>query len=296
MSSDNAKMFGCPFCGFRVSPSDEVCSRCGNKFATSTKFECPFCGELVERGALSCSVCHVNYTDFRQRAEARGGDDSIDSLLTEIIRLESASVKREEKKLSCPNCSWLLDGSEEICPKCGRKFDEDVSYQCPVCGSVISPEADRCAECGTLFTEETSTEEERASEHEEATSALDEILTHADRESRTAAAPEAMPTPEKPTSVFDRIATAMKQEPRRREPKPEPVVEVEREPAPKVEPEPVPEPDIEAQPPQTSTGPAESADVDDSEPAPDAPKAPSGDGAAKPKRKTRKLKVKPKSG
>jgi len=211
MASGTAKMFGCPFCGFRINPSDDVCSRCGNRFIESTRFECPFCGELVERGAKACPVCHVNYTEFRERAEARGGDDSIDSLLTEIIRLEAASVKKEDKKLSCPECSWLLDGSEEKCPKCGHSFAEDVSYQCPVCGSEIRADSDKCPSCGAMFTQEGATEEEIASEHEEASSALDEILTHADKESKSAvesdenmamkqAVPEEAPEP-KPESA-----------------------------------------------------------------------------------------------
>jgi RNA polymerase subunit RPABC4/transcription elongation factor Spt4 len=294
MASGTAKMFGCPFCGFRINPSDEVCSRCGNKFAESTKFECPFCGELIERGANSCPVCHVNYTEFRERAEARGGDDSIDSLLTEIIRLESASVKKEDKKLSCPECSWLLDGSEEKCPKCGHSFAEDVSYQCPVCGAEIRVDADKCPDCGAMFSQAIVTEEERASEHEEASSALDEILTHADKESKaTVESNEKLameqterPMKQKTPSMFDRIATAMKQEP-------EPVRIQEA--APEQAPEPKPE---KVEPPsRAEAAPDEQMDAGTSELVRKEQDVTPRETAGQPKKaRTRKLKSKPKRG
>ena len=309
MASGTAKMFGCPFCGFRISPSDEVCSRCGNSFVDATKFECPFCGELVERGAESCPVCHVNYTEFRERAEARGGDDSIDSLLTEIIRLESASVKKENKRLSCPECSWLLDGSEEKCPKCGHSFAEDVSYQCPVCGSEIRDDADKCPSCGAIFAPESVTDEERASEHEEASSALDEILTHADKESKaTVESDEKLkmeqmerPMKQKTTSMFDRIATAMRQEPKPIEVVQEPETSSEPEPvrAPEVVPEPAAEPRPEYEEPQSKadSAPDEQMDTGTSEPVRKRLIVSPQETTGQPKKaKTRKLKSKPKSG
>lgn len=306
MESGTAKMFGCPFCGFRISPSDEVCSRCGSKFIESTMFECPFCGELVERGAKSCTACHVNYTEFRERAEARGGDDSIDSLLSEIIRLEAASVKHEDRKLSCPKCSWLLDGSEEKCPKCGHSFAEDVSYQCPVCGAEIRADADQCPDCGAKFAPEGVTEEERASEHEETTTALDELLTHADKESKTIVESDEKlvmerPTKQKSPSMFDRIASAMKQEPKPTEdaPKPEPSSEPEPVRAPELMPEPVPEPkpeNVEPRPRDEAT-PGEQIVTSVSKPAPKEQEVSPQETASKPKKaKTRKLKAKPKSG
>ena len=309
MASGTAKMFGCPFCGFRISPSDEVCSRCGNRFVDSTMFECPFCGELVERGAKSCPVCHVNYTDFRERAEARGGDDSIDSLLEEIIRLESASVKKENKRLSCPECSWLLDGSEDNCPKCGHSFAEDVSFQCPVCGSEIRADADKCPDCGAMFALESVTEEERASEHEEASSALDEIMTQADKESKaTIESDEKLtmelmerPTKQKTTSMFDRFATAMRQEPKPREEVQEPETSPEPEPvrAPEAAPEPAPEPRPEYEEPQSKaeSAPDERIDTGISEPVNKGQDVSPQETTSQPKKtRTRKLKSKPKSG
>ncbi len=309
MESGTAKMFGCPFCGFRISPSDEVCPRCGNQFVDSTKFECPFCGDLVERGAKSCPVCHVNYTEFRERAEARGGDDSIDSLLTEIIRLESASVKTEDKKLSCPECSWLLDGSEDKCPKCGHSFAEDVSYQCPVCGSEIRSDAGQCPDCGAAFAPESVTEKERAYEHEKASSALDEILTHADEESESKVDSEEKmimeqmdrPARQKTPSMFDRIATAMRQEPKAKEEPPAP--EPSPEPEPVRAPEPVPEAAPELKPeyveprPMAEETPDEPTDTGESESGAKEQKISQQKPSGQPKKtRTRKLKAKAKSG
>jgi RNA polymerase subunit RPABC4/transcription elongation factor Spt4 len=309
MASGTAKMFGCPFCGFRINPSDDVCSRCGSKFVESTKFECPFCGELIDRGAKSCPVCHVNYTEFRERAEARGGDDSIDSLLTEIIRLESASIKRENKRLSCPECSWLLDGSEEKCPKCGHSFAEDVSYQCPVCGAEIRSDADKCPDCGAMFAPASVTEEERASEHEEASSALDEILTHADKESKATIesneklAMEQMERPieQKTTSMFDRITTAMKPEPKQTEEaqRPEPSSEPEPVRVPEAVPEPTPEPrpEIVEPPSRAEAAPDEQMDTGTSEQVHKGQDVSPQETTSRPKKtRTRKLKSKPKSG
>ncbi len=302
MASGTAKMFGCPFCGFRINPSDDVCSRCGNRFIESTRFECPFCGELVERGAKACPVCHVNYTEFRERAEARGGDDSIDSLLTEIIRLESASVKKEDKKLSCPECSWLLDGSEEKCPKCGHSFAEDVSYQCPVCGSEIRADADKCPSCGAMFTQEGATEEEIASEHEDASSALDEILTHADKESKTMVeSGEKMTMKQKTPSMFDRFAAAVKQEPKPTEEESRPGTSRESEPVrtPEAVPEEAPEPKPESEELQSKVeaAPDEQMDTGTSEPVQRERTVSPQETTSQPKKaKTRKLKARPKNG
>ncbi len=176
MAKPKDKMFGCPACGFRVSSGEDACPRCGNAFTKETRFECPFCGELAERGAKSCQACHVNYSEFKEKTEARGGDDSIDSLLLEIIKLESTSVKQDDKRFSCPKCAWMLDGSEERCPKCGTSFLADVSFQCPICGELVSSNSPKCPGCGASFSEE---DEDAVSKHEEMTSTLEEISTAA---------------------------------------------------------------------------------------------------------------------
>lgn len=303
MASDTAKMFGCPVCGFRVSPGEDACPRCGNEFNTSTRFECPFCGELVEPGAKMCPSCHVNYADFKEKTEARGGDDSIDSLLLEIIKLESQSVKSEEKKLSCPICSWMLEGTESMCPKCGKSFVQDVTFQCPVCGSLVNAQAVRCSECGSVFEEESV--RERAEAHAEASSALDEIMfaassTPQGRE-HAETAPESRVEERRPpamkskvSSIFGKIAEVVREEPRRREiepeiasqPEPEPEPAPARAPVPEPIPEPVPEPPVVEQPkPEPVAEPEQGPATDDEQPK-----------AASPSRKSRqrKLKAKPK--
>ena len=294
MASDAAKMFGCPVCGFRVSPQDEACPRCGNPFSGSTKFECPFCGELVERGAKECPSCHVNYSDFREKSEARGGDDDIDALLMEIIKLESTSVKSEDKRLSCPDCSWMLDGSETRCPKCGRSFEEDVTFQCPVCGSTVSDDADKCPECGAIFVGEE--EEARASEHEQVSSALDEIMGVAEREpapdsTREKATEPAEPEPTEPapvvtrvSSIFDKIVSVVKEDTRGPTPQPQPAGQ----------PEPVPQPEAPREP-EPAPEPAPEAEVAEPVERPEPEAAPAAGPEAAPKKtKRRKLKAKPK--
>lgn len=155
MAKEGKKLLGCPGCGFRVTGREEACPRCGAKFDKGTLFECPFCGEQVPRSAKSCPSCHVQYDEFYSKMQRRGSDESIDELLMQIIELEATQVKAEDKRLSCPRCSWLLDGTEGTCPKCGVGFyADDVSYQCPVCGATVLAEAIRCNDCGSAFAEE----------------------------------------------------------------------------------------------------------------------------------------------
>jgi len=154
MAASGTKIFGCPACGYRVGHDDKSCPRCSNKFTASTRFECPFCAELIDTSGGSCPSCHVVFDDLRERTKDKASDDSIDSLLTEIIRLEALEVKQEDKKLSCPTCSWLLSGTEEACPKCGKSLVEDFNFQCPVCGEMVDKNAAKCQECGAAFAED----------------------------------------------------------------------------------------------------------------------------------------------
>ena len=87
-------LFGCPVCGFRVTGSEDVCPRCGTRYGKGTKFECPFCGEHVNPSSPVCPACHVSYDEFHQRTDKKDSEESIDSLLTEIISLESEQVKQ----------------------------------------------------------------------------------------------------------------------------------------------------------------------------------------------------------
>ncbi len=152
-ASNSQRILGCPICGYRVSTRDRVCPRCGSEFDTGTKFECPLCGGLVDSNARSCPSCHVDYGDFREKTIARGSDDDIDTLLTEIIGLESAQVKKEDKRYSCPKCSWMLDGSESVCPRCNHDLVSDLSFQCPMCGTIVGSSTKACPECGVSFQE-----------------------------------------------------------------------------------------------------------------------------------------------
>lgn len=154
MDRTDKKLFGCPVCGFRVSGTEDACPRCGTRYNKNTRFECPFCGEHVPAKATECPSCHVEYVEFYEKMDGRASDESIDDLLTEIISIEAEQVKQEGKRLSCPRCSWLLDGTEERCPKCGVGFLEDVSYQCPVCASMVPQDATQCQECGAKFVAE----------------------------------------------------------------------------------------------------------------------------------------------
>ncbi|MBN1677352.1 MAG: zinc ribbon domain-containing protein [Candidatus Thermoplasmatota archaeon] len=164
MTKGSMRIFGCPTCGFRVCETDRSCPRCGIPFSSETRFECPFCGELVDQGSTECPSCRVNYGEFKEKTEARGGDDSIDALLMEIIQLEAQSARTETKKFSCPGCSLMLDSGTERCPRCGRDLTaEEEAFQCPICGAAVSAESDSCPECGSSF----EVEEEVAEQAEE---------------------------------------------------------------------------------------------------------------------------------
>lgn len=162
MAREKKKLFGCPACGFRVSGTEETCSRCGARFGDRARFECPFCGEPVSPDDVRCPSCMVRFKDFVSKAEKRASDKSIDGLLIDIIEKEAKEVKEQGKKLSCPMCSWLVDGSEEACPKCGIIFSETVAYQCPVCAALVSAETAECGECGSVFLDMEGAEESHA--------------------------------------------------------------------------------------------------------------------------------------
>jgi len=226
------KLFGCPFCGFRINPGDELCPRCGNSFASGTKFECPFCGDLVTPGMDACPSCHINFAEFQTRVKKTVKTENMDTLLMDIINLEATQVEKEGKKFSCPHCDLLLDGSEEICPRCKTDLTEGAAFQCPICGEFVDSEAAKCSECGANFEdEETISEEDReAADHEAVNSALSDILT---------AAGHTGPLPE-----LERKPVIVEPPPK----PPEPEREVEPEPVPEPAPEPAPEPPPEPEP------------------------------------------------
>jgi hypothetical protein len=228
MASETKDLFGCPFCGFRVSSVDVSCPRCGNRFNDETLFECPFCGDMVRPGASECPSCHVNFSDFMTKSRPDINEDSIDSLLMDIISLESYQIRTEEtKKLSCPNCSWMLDGTEEKCPKCGSDFRADSTYQCPICGSFVDANASKCSECGSDFEVLGVEAEQKGVRHEQMSTALSDLLgtvSHSDQAPEVGE-PEPVPPPPpkvvaKPKKTFTKPAPVMS-----KPPPPEPVEE-----------------------------------------------------------------------
>ena len=181
MSSDVKELFGCPFCGYRVSTTEASCPRCGSKFTDDTMFECPFCGDMVSPGSKKCPSCHVDFAEFLSKSQKKMSHVSMDKLLMDIINLESSQIKQEQRKIfSCPNCSWMLDGTEDKCPRCGTDFAEDSAFQCPICGAFVDPDASKCVECGAVFAGAgIDLKQEAAEQHEEMSSALTELLSSA---------------------------------------------------------------------------------------------------------------------
>lgn len=222
MTAESLKIFGCPTCGFRIGDRDTSCPRCGHSFSDGTKFECPFCGDLVDHGASSCPSCHVNYSEFKEKTVARGGDEAIDQLLLDIIELEADSAGHETKKFSCPSCSLLLEGTESSCPRCGKDFEEDVSFQCPICGSTVAADVTECPECGSSF-------ESAAGEQESAEPVPDRVAE--EEEARPAVVFERR---EEPVQVAEEEPERPRTPEPVEEPEPEPVQEPELESAPDV--------------------------------------------------------------
>ena len=216
MATEFQRMFGCPVCGFRIDESEPACPRCNNKFDSGTKFECPFCGELVDPRTKECPVCHVDYEEFKAKTKGRGKDADIDELLNEIIKLESMEAKQEPKRFSCPDCSWLLDGSEGKCPKCGKDLTEEFSFQCPICGASVSAVSQSCAECGAMFEGEETTAPPPAAQPQ-----IDELEDFAATVRSSPPPKEPEKVPESPASI-EPTTTSPPEEPGTIEP---PVVE-----------------------------------------------------------------------
>lgn len=250
MTVDSTRIFGCPTCGFRVSDGDVTCPRCGIRFSSETKFECPFCGDLVDQGSAECPSCRVNYGDFKEKTQARGGDDSIDTLLLEIIRLEAQSARTETRKFSCPGCSWMLDSGTERCPRCGRDLTaEEEAFQCPICGSAVSSDATSCPECGSSFEVEAEASGQAA---EPVQSGIASTMEATDALMRFAeSSSEGREAEHEPTVTPKAIAAAPAETPEPEAPLPEPGPEVADEERPMVvREEPIPEAQVRHEPPQ----------------------------------------------
>ena len=153
-ATDSSRVFGCPVCGFRVNRTDDSCPRCSTPIGGSAELECPFCGGLVNPRSRTCPHCHVDYADFKAKAKARAADSNIDGILNEIIELEAYQTKKEDTRFACPNCSWLLNGTEDRCPKCGNSLSGEFALQCPICGAPVTADSISCPECGSKFADE----------------------------------------------------------------------------------------------------------------------------------------------
>lgn len=143
MGTVNRTVFGCPSCGARVSGQELACPRCGVVFTGETKFECPFCGEMVARDSNVCPSCGI---DLRL-PEEKPVEATLDELFDQIIDSEKQKAHVGGKRFGCPNCSFLLAGTEDKCPNCGHEFVKVNQVECPICGALIPSTSKKCPEC-----------------------------------------------------------------------------------------------------------------------------------------------------
>src|SRR5512139_2514395 len=132
------RMVTCPACGMTVSGLESSCPRCGREFEKKTVFECPFCSSKIPENSAKCPICQIELSGVSDKAKASTVDNSLDLLLDDLIEIESAQVKKEDKRFCCPKCTWLLDGSESKCPNCGQVLAGESGLQCPICGTLVS--------------------------------------------------------------------------------------------------------------------------------------------------------------
>jgi hypothetical protein len=112
------------------------------------KFECPYCGELVVEGSTTCPSCRLSFSESLKSKEPAASEKTIDQLLDEIMSLKPREAKKEERRATCPGCSWPLDGSESRCPKCGREFTPAKGRPCPICATLVPMGTYECPRCG----------------------------------------------------------------------------------------------------------------------------------------------------
>lgn len=135
----------------RVNGTERACPRCGKPFLEELKFECPYCGELIPRKSTKCPFCELDVSKFSSEPPQPAIEQKLDDLLENLIVEEAARVKDEAKRYSCPECAWLLDGTEARCPKCGLEFSGEVKIACPICGASVGKDLKTCPICGSLL-------------------------------------------------------------------------------------------------------------------------------------------------
>lgn len=170
MTPEIKKMFGCPYCGFRVSGVESACPRCGHEFSQETTFECPFCGSPVNPAEESCPACEVQF----HKMAAQVSDRLLDKAVAQIVDELDSLADLEKIGPHCPVCSGPLKAPGALCERCeGRRlaelekkgktveeyldaeiFGEEESALCPICKSAVSLHDLKCPSCGVEFEEE----------------------------------------------------------------------------------------------------------------------------------------------
>ena len=143
-------VLGCPACGMHITGTESECPRCHHKFEDGIRFECPFCGGLIPKGSKRCPTCQIDLMTFPGSTQ-QSVEQTADTILDELIKLESSLIKQDEKKYCCPGCSWLLAGSEQKCPRCGRALVDDTGVACPICFAPIQKDSKECPRCGAIL-------------------------------------------------------------------------------------------------------------------------------------------------
>jgi uncharacterized OB-fold protein len=58
-----------------------------------------------------------------------------------------------EQELKCPACGQQVTGFERTCPKCGRVFGSDFTFECPFCGDITLKGSAECTSCHLILTD-----------------------------------------------------------------------------------------------------------------------------------------------
>jgi DNA-directed RNA polymerase subunit RPC12/RpoP len=59
----------------------------------------------------------------------------------------------DDKLFGCPFCGSRINVGEEVCNRCGTRFDPDAKFECPFCGDLVGPGMEACPTCHVNFAE-----------------------------------------------------------------------------------------------------------------------------------------------